>query len=92
LVGFFGITALDSPRFRISDGTANGKIQLEDGIGNEVRETLIQMGHFMDGSEPISGPDRAEAFGVGQIITRNPESGVLCAGSDPRHDGLAIGW
>jgi len=32
------------------------------------------------------------SFGKGQIIIRDPETGVLCAGSEPRADGQAIGW
>ena len=31
-------------------------------------------------------------FGSGQIIRRDPESGVLTGGSEPRADGAAIGW
>jgi len=29
-------------------------------------------------------------FGRGQIIRRNPDTGVLEAGSDPRADGCAV--
>lgn len=50
---------------------------------------LEKIGHIQP--TIIRGWDRSN-FGVGQIITRNPETGVLCAGSDPRHDGHAIGW
>jgi gamma-glutamyltranspeptidase/glutathione hydrolase len=38
-----------------------------------------------------SGYDRT-GFGGGQVISRNPETGVLTAGSEPRKDGLAAGW
>ena len=31
-------------------------------------------------------------FGGGQIILRDPETGVLTAGSDSRKDGCAVGW
>ena len=37
----------------------------------------------------ISGYNRA-LFGRGQIILRDPETGVLTAGSDPRADGCAM--
>ena len=30
-------------------------------------------------------------FGRGQIILRDPATGVLCGGSDPRADGCAMG-
>jgi gamma-glutamyltranspeptidase/glutathione hydrolase len=68
---------------------SNQQICLEDGIPEAVREQLEAMGH----SQPriLTGWDRLE-FGTGQIIRRNPENGVLCAGSDPRQDGMAIGW
>lgn len=39
----------------------------------------------------MSGHERA-LFGKGQIIMRNPETGVLWAGSDPRGDGCAVGY
>jgi len=31
-------------------------------------------------------------FGGGQIIMRDPQTGVLKAGSDPRKDGCAVGF
>jgi gamma-glutamyltranspeptidase / glutathione hydrolase len=36
-----------------------------------------------------SGHERA-VFGRGQIILRDPATGVLCGGSDPRADGCAM--
>lgn len=32
------------------------------------------------------------AFGAGQVIRRDGDTGVLVAGSDPRRDGCAVGW
>ena len=83
------ISALDAPRVQIVDGTSSGQILIEEGVPETVRAELESMGH----NTPIilSGWDRL-GFGVGQIIIRNPENGVLCAGSDPRLDGLAICW
>ena len=37
----------------------------------------------------VSGYDRA-LFGRGQVILRDPATGVLTAGSDPRADGCAM--
>ena len=37
----------------------------------------------------VSGYDRS-LFGRGQVILRDPQTGVLCAGSDPRADGCAM--
>jgi gamma-glutamyltranspeptidase/glutathione hydrolase len=80
--------ALNAPRFCIRDGTSGGKVALEEGIPVSVMSTLSAMGHEI---VPTSGLARA-IFGRGQIITRNPKNGVLCGGSSPRADGLAIGW
>ena len=40
--------------------------------------------------EMVSGMNRA-LFGRGQVILRDPDSGVFCGGSDPRADGCAMG-
>lgn len=47
------------------------------------------MGHTMKHS--IRGHER-EVFGRAQIITRDRKTGVLCAGSDGRADGCALGY
>lgn len=78
--------ALDRPRFCIDDGEAGGTVDLEQGIPVETMARLAEMGHTV---APVSGYNRS-VFGRGQIIRRNPQSGVLCAGSDPRSDGLAM--
>jgi gamma-glutamyltranspeptidase/glutathione hydrolase len=39
----------------------------------------------------VSGYERT-GFGGGQVIARDPETGVLTAGSEPRKDGAAAGW
>ena len=78
--------ALDRPRFCITDGTAGGRVALEEGIPVEVMSRLAQMGHQI---VPTSGHARAN-FGRGQVILRNKETGVLWGGSDPRADGLAM--
>ena len=79
-------SALDLPRFCIDDGTAGGVVSLEEGIPDEVMADLTARGHQV---QKVAGWERA-LFGRGQIILRDPQSGVLCAGSDPRADGLAI--
>ncbi len=77
--------ALDLPRFSIEDGTAGGVVALEDGIPDQVMADLAQRGHPVN---KVVGWERA-LFGRGQIILRDLETGVLCAGSDPRADGCA---
>jgi gamma-glutamyltranspeptidase / glutathione hydrolase len=79
-------TALDRPRFCIEDGTAGGQVALEEGIPQDTIADLAYMGHAV---YPVGGYERA-LFGRGQIILRNPETGVLWAGSDPRADGCAM--
>lgn len=80
--------ALDRPRFIIQDGTAGGAIGLEQGISQDVISQLEKMGHT---TKEISGYARA-IFGRGQVILRNPESGALWGGSDPRADGCAMSF
>lgn len=80
--------ALDRPRFCIEDGTSGGKVAIEDGISSKTRSKLEEMGHQIIRT---TGHNRA-LFGRGQIIQRNANSGILCAGSDPRADGCAMTW
>ncbi len=80
--------ALNAPRFCILDGTAGGRVSLEEGIHVETMAALARMGHEV---VPVAGPNRV-IFGKGQIILRNPKTGAFTAGSDPRGDGQAQGW
>ncbi len=72
--------ALDAPR-GFFEGDA---ITLERTVPAATLEGLAKRGHR------ILMPHAA--IGGGQVITRDPRSGVLCGGSDHRKDGLAIGW
>ena len=82
--------ALDAPRFRIVAEEAGGRVQLEDGITDEVVAELAALGHPV---ERASGVYRASGkLGRGQLIARDRESGVLWAGSDGRADGAAVGY
>jgi gamma-glutamyltranspeptidase/glutathione hydrolase len=49
---------------------------------------LARRGHRL---VPLDGFGRSE-FGGGQIILRDPNTGVLTAGSEPRKDGCAVGY
>jgi len=80
-------SALELPRFCILDGTAGGSIGLEEGIPSETMTDLQRRGHKI---EKVSGWERA-LFGRGQVILRDPSTGVLTGGSDPRADGCAMG-
>ena len=56
----------------------------ESGIGEAVCAALRQRGHvFLDG---------LGAMGGYQAVMIDPVTGVLMGGSDPRKDGLTIGW
>ena len=62
---------------------------LEEGFSEEAAEELEKRGHKVDAD--IKGFAR-DLFGRGQIIQRNPQSGVLWGGTDPRADGAVLGW
>lgn len=79
-------STLDLPRFCIEEGASGGGVALEDGLASEVIANLESLGHTV---QKVSGWDRA-VFGRGQIILRDPDTGVLTGGSDPRADGCAI--
>jgi gamma-glutamyltranspeptidase / glutathione hydrolase len=81
-------STLETPRFCITDGDPGGVVALEDGIPITTMATLAEMGHPV---VPVAGSKRS-IFGRGQIILRNPENGVLQAGSDPRADGCAMSY
>ena len=59
---------------------------LKIGIPVSEMSRLAEMGHPV---APVSGLSRA-VFGRGQIIFRDPNSGVFCGGSDPRSDGCVM--
>ena len=76
--------ALDAPRFsvRLGEGVA-----IENTVRPKVIQDLATRGHRLMVSEP-----HGLLFGSGQIIKRDAATGVLTGGSEPRADGLAIGW
>jgi gamma-glutamyltranspeptidase/glutathione hydrolase len=87
--GFDPQAALDQPRFCLEPDRAQGSMvitALEEGIPVAEMARLAEMGHTV---RPVSGMARA-LFGRGQIILRDPYSGVLWGGSDPRADGCAM--
>ncbi len=74
-------SALDRPRLALAADqmphTENGIVEvgLEEGIPPETMEALAGMGHAV---RPVSGMNRM-LFGRGQVIYRDPSSGVLGA-------------
>mmetsp|Transcript_17099 Transcript_17099/g.30702 ORF Transcript_17099/g.30702 Transcript_17099/m.30702 type:complete len:629 (+) Transcript_17099:65-1951(+) len=83
-------TAIDAPRFCIPDGTQDGTVFLEDGFHPSTVSEMLRLGHKTKPSV-ATGHER-EVFGRAQIITRDRATGVLCAGSDGRADGCALGY
>ena len=93
----FGMTpqeAVEAPRWRNQQNpmestvphTCEDLLQLEGRFGNEVRKGLEKRGHTLEILGDWGGPGNA------QFIRREPESGALLAGVDPRQDGYAIAY
>ena len=87
--------ALDVPRWELAGPDAGlgaqeagGLVLIEEGFGFDTLADLTRRGHRL---APVGGFQRG-AFGGGQIIVREPATGVLMGGSDPRKDGCAVGW
>jgi gamma-glutamyltranspeptidase / glutathione hydrolase len=70
----------EAPRFRHS----GEQVLLESAFGSSVISGLAEKGHHI--------ATAVDAWGGYQGIVIDPASGVLIGGSDPRKDGLAIGW
>lgn len=80
--------ALDRPRVCLDEGEPGGAVLAEEGIPDSTRASLGRLGHRV---KRVTGHERA-VFGRGQVILRDPTTGVLCGGSDPRADGCAVGF
>ena len=75
--------ALDAPRFNWQQEMS---VMLEATTDLEVHNALLQRGH------ELIPRDQPMSFGGGQVIIRDPDSGVLIGGSEPRNDGTAVGY
>jgi gamma-glutamyltranspeptidase/glutathione hydrolase len=88
--------ALDMPRWQLvgpllgglGAGEDGGRVLLEEGWAPGLAAELSRRGHQVT---EVGGFGRG-IFGGGQIIARDPATGVLMGGSDPRKDGCAVGW
>ena len=72
--------AIDAARFRHLDGQ---QVAIEAPVGDRVRAALSTMGHQLV-------DERLVSFGGAQAIVRLPRG--YAAGSDPRKDGMAVGY
>ncbi|MDH5315036.1 MAG: gamma-glutamyltransferase [Gemmatimonadota bacterium] len=72
--------AIDAARFRHLDGR---QVAIEAPVGDRVRAALTARGHVLVDERRVS-------FGGAQAIVRLPRG--YAAGSDPRKDGMAVGY
>ncbi|KGR79446.1 gamma-glutamyltransferase family protein [Ureibacillus manganicus] len=75
--------ALDAPRWQWISGK---KVQVEPEFPNYLVQALQRKGHEIEVMPDTGG------FGRGQIIWRNPETGVLAGGTESRTDGMVAAW
>lgn len=72
--------SIDAARFRHLEGL---RVAIETPVTDAVRSALAGMGHQLVDERPVS-------FGGAQAILRLPKG--WAAGSDPRKDGMAVGY
>ncbi len=75
--------ALDAPRWQWLQGRT---VEVEHGLGEQLTRALASRGHDVR-VQLDSG-----AFGRGQMIRRDPETGVLEGGTESRTDGHIALW
>jgi gamma-glutamyltranspeptidase/glutathione hydrolase len=76
--------ALDAPRLRVE---RDGTVAVEEGFDGAALAGLRDRGHPVAVYAPMT-----LTFGGGQAILIDQETGVLAAASEPRWDGLALGY
>jgi gamma-glutamyltranspeptidase/glutathione hydrolase len=74
--------AIEAPRIRVY---ADRQLDAESRLAEETRAALVERGHQVNVID-----DWSWIVGGGQGIMRDPESGALMAGADPRRDGYAL--
>ena len=74
--------AIEAPRFRFVSGK---QVLMEDAMTIDVISRLIERGHQR-------ANERGLSMGGGQAIMIDPASGTLMGASDPRKDGMALGY
>ena len=75
--------ALDTPRWQWLSGK---RVEVEYGLGAELARALAARGH------EISVQLDSGSFGRGQMIRRDPQTGVLEGGTESRTDGHIALW
>ena len=85
-------SAVETPRWSLWPGTDPAdrpnpyELRIETRIGAAAMADLSTRGH------PVKPTGAWAGSGAAQIIVRDPQTGVLAGGSDPRVEGLALGF
>ncbi|MEK6289003.1 MAG: gamma-glutamyltransferase [Acidobacteriota bacterium] len=74
--------AIEAPRFRYMSGK---RVLFEDAMTEPIIRSLIERGHQR-------ATQAGASMGGGQAIMIDPLSGTLMGASDPRKDGMALGY
>jgi gamma-glutamyltranspeptidase/glutathione hydrolase len=77
--------AIDAPRYRFMTGRG---VLMEDEFGSAIIDQLLKLGHVR--AKP-PGVLRS-SMGGGQAIMVDPVNRTLMGASDPRKDGMALGY
>ncbi len=83
--------AIEAPRWSSTPGslpseiTHSYELKLEKGFSDEAMEGLRRKGHVVK-------MDPAVTFSSEKVVLLDPETGVLCGGSDPRRDAYTVAW
>lgn len=75
--------ALDMPRWQWTKGRT---VEVEPHFPDHLAQALARRGHHI-----VKKADSV-SFGRGQVILRDPDSGVLCGGTEPRTDSAVLTW
>ncbi len=75
--------ALDAPRWQ---WMADKNVGLEHQVPLHIAQGLSAKGHHVEVAYDLT------SYGRGQIIVRNPVTGVLCGGTEARTDGHIAAW
>ena len=75
--------ALDAPRWQWHSGL---QVEVEPGLGADLARGLLGRGH------QVTVGLESGSFGRGQMIRRDPQTGVLEGGTESRTDGHIAAW
>ncbi len=75
--------ALDAPRWQ---WLGDKRVGIEHGAPRSLAAVLARRGHHVEVAHDLT------RYGRGQIVLRDPVSGVLCGGTEPRTDAHIAAW